>query len=418
MWRWITSRQTDSSLDSTGQVATTQHRARLSQGSHVALLGSLLGLISLALPWLSIRESRLAAGEGIGLVSSVGIPLAFAIVTLWIAALILSLRPLTTRLAHALGVIGTLMLPISLLAAGTGATKVLDTATAMTRASLAGGVWVSLFAAYVLLHTAMSGLPGHSKARRYLFFAGPLAVLVLGISGTFDSLSLMVEFAGNEQRFVQETGRHLALSLGSVTIGACIAIPLGIAAARNARAKRPILLISSAIETIPSLALFGLIIAPLSALSFAYPALREMGIRGVGATPALIALVLYSLLPIIHNTYAGLKQVDPAALDAGEGMGMNRRQISWRIEFPLALPLIGEGVRTAAVQSVGNAAVAALIGAGGLGHFIFQGLGQAAPDLILLGALTVIALALAIDALARSLIQILTPTGLRIERNQ
>ena len=171
-------------------------------------------------------------------------------------------------------------------------------------------------------------------------------------------------------------------------------------------------------ETIPSLALFGLIIAPLSALSFAYPALRDIGIRGVGAAPALIALVLYSLLPIVHNTFAGVRQVGPAALDAGRGMGMSPRQLSWRVEYPLALPLIGEGVRTATVQSVGNTAVAALIGAGGLGHFIFQGLGQAAPDLILLGALAVIALALAIDVIARSLIHALTPKALRTERGQ
>jgi len=138
----------------------------------------------------------------------------------------------------------------------------------------------------------------------------------------------------------------------------------------------------------------------------------------VGATPALIALVLYSLLPIVHNTYAGLRQVSPAALDAGLGMGMNRRQLSWKVEYPLALPLIGEGVRTATVQSIGNTAVAALIGAGGLGHFIFQGLGQAAPDLILLGALPVIALALTADLLMRGLIRILTPRGLRLEAGQ
>jgi osmoprotectant transport system permease protein len=258
----------------------------------------------------------------------------------------------------------------------------------------------------------------HVHLWRLLALSAALPVLAMAASGLLGSLSLVKEFSGNEQRFFAETGRHVALSLGSVAIGACIAIPLGIAAARSRRAERPIFLISSTVETIPSLALFGLIIAPLSALSHAYPVLREIGIRGVGATPALIALVLYSLLPIVHNTYAGLRQVSPAALDAGLGMGMNRRQLSWKVEYPLALPLIGEGVRTATVQSIGNTAVAALIGAGGLGHFIFQGLGQAAPDLILLGALPVIALALTADLLMRGLIRILTPRGLRLEAGQ
>jgi osmoprotectant transport system permease protein len=240
-------------------------------------------------------------------------------------------------------------------------------------------------------------------------------MLLFGLLGFYGDLSLAVEFAGNAGRFVQEAGRHVLLAFGSVGIGALIAIPLGIGAARSRRAEKPIFVIASAIETIPSLALFGLIIAPLSALSFAYPVLRDIGIRGVGATPALIALVLYSLLPIVHNTYAGLKQVSPAALDAGRGMGMSRGQLARRVEFPLAAPLVAEGVRTASVQSVGNTAVAALIGAGGLGHFIFQGLGQAAPDLILMGALPVIALALLTDTAMRAVVRGLTPRGVRPE---
>ncbi|GAI98181.1 unnamed protein product, partial [marine sediment metagenome] len=165
-------------------------------------------------------------------------------------------------------------------------------------------------------------------------------------------------------------------------------------------------------QTIPSLALFGLLIAPLSALSFAFPTLREIGIRGVGDTPAIIALIIYSLLPIVRNTYVGLRQLDIAVIDAGIGMGMSRTQVFRKIEVPLAAPLVLEGVRTASVQSVGLAAVAALIGAGGLGWFIFQGLGQAAADLILLGAIPIIFLALIVDTIIRTIIRLATPKGL------
>ena len=173
--------------------------------------------------------------------------------------------------------------------------------------------------------------------------------------------------------------------------------------------------VTNIVQTIPSLALFGLLIAPLSALSFAFPVLRDLGIRGVGTAPAVIALVVYSLLPVVRNTYAGLRQSDAAAIDAGRGMGMRRGQVFWRVELPLAAPLILEGVRTAAVQAVGLTTVAALIGAGGLGWFVFQGIGQAAPDQILLGALPVLALALLVDGVMRVVVRLGTPRALRSE---
>ena len=388
------------------------------QCNWVAVLGPALGTISLILPWLTLRSSRLAAGEGVRLPEAAGAPLTILIVVLWVSCLWASFGTRSKRRTLVPGIAGTIVLPLTLLVAGTGATHFIEAEGSIARASLGAGVWLSLLAAYVLIHTSRLELTDRPNLRSLLTWLGPALVLAVGMTGLYGDISLVQEFQGNESRFLQETTRHVLLCAGSVTIGTCIAIPLGIAAARSRRAAKPIITISSAIETIPSLALFGLIIAPLSALSYAYPALREMGIRGVGATPALIALVLYSLLPIVHNTYAGLREVSPAALDAGRGMGMSRRQLAWKVEFPLAAPLIAEGVRTAAVQAVGNTTVAALIGAGGLGHFIFQGLGQAAPDLILLGALPVIALALAIDVVMRMVVRRLTPRGLGMEAGQ
>jgi osmoprotectant transport system permease protein len=137
-----------------------------------------------------------------------------------------------------------------------------------------------------------------------------------------------------------------------------------------------------------------------------------LGIRGVGATPAMIALIIYTLLPVIQNTYVSLRNLDPDVIDAGRGMGMGRMQVFRRIEVPLATPIVLEGLRIASVQSVGLTAVAALIGAGGLGAFVFQGLGQAAPDLIILGAIPIIVLALVVDALMRVVIRISRPRGL------
>jgi osmoprotectant transport system permease protein len=143
------------------------------------------------------------------------------------------------------------------------------------------------------------------------------------------------------------------------------------------------------VQTLPSLALFGLLILPLAAV----------GVGGIGQAPALVALSLYAAFPIARSTLTALENLDPAVLDSARGLGMGRGQLFLRVQVPLALPVVLEGVRTASIQTIGNTVVAALIGAGGLGSLVFFGLGQFAPDLILLGALPVMVLALGLDML-------------------
>ncbi len=388
--------------------------AQRGQRNPVALLGAAAGLCSLILPWLTLRPNRLAAGEPTSVLDVAGAGVALLVFAIGTSAAAgLGLFP---RHRYALwSLSGSLLLVASPIVAGLGASRLLPPGDTIARASLGSGVWLALLAAYVLLYAARSSRANTRGFGQVAVYAGPLVLLAALACGVFSDLSVMREFAINQQRFISECMRHIALALGSVALGACVAVPLGILAARSRRVEQPAFLVTSVIQTVPGLALFGLIMAPLAALSYAYPALRELGIRGVGTAPALLALLLYSLLPIMHNTYVGIQQVSAAALDAGRGMGMSRRQLSWRVEYPLAVPLVGEGIRTAAVQSVGNTTVAALIGAGGLGHFIFQGLGQAAPDLILLGALPVIGIALGTDLAMRALIHTLTPKGLRLE---
>jgi osmoprotectant transport system permease protein len=146
---------------------------------------------------------------------------------------------------------------------------------------------------------------------------------------------------------------------------------------------------------VPAIALFALLIAPLSGLGAALPG---WGIQGIGLLPAVVALTLYALLPIVHGTASGLRQVPSAAVEAAIGMGMSPRQLFWQVEVPLALPVLLSGVRVTAVQVIGLAVVAALIGAGGFGALVFQGLASGAIDLVLLGVVPVVALAVAADA--------------------
>src|ERR1019366_7883723 len=173
-----------------------------------------------------------------------------------------------------------------------------------------------------------------------------------------------------------EFGRHCLLAGSAVAAALAIGIPLGIVAARRPAVRGPVFTTLNLVQTIPSLALFGLLIGPLSMLGNAVPALGAAGVSGIGFTPAIIALVLYALLPIVRNTHAGIVGIDPAILESAVGMGLTRRQVLWKVELPLALPILLAGIRVVTVQAIGLAVVAALIGAGGLGTFVFQGLGQ------------------------------------------
>src|SRR5262249_7008984 len=165
------------------------------------------------------------------------------------------------------------------------------------------------------------------------------------------------------------------------------------------------------IQTIPAIALFGILMAPLGALAGAVPLAAALGIRGIGAAPAVVALFLYSLLPIVANTIAGLKRVSPATVEAASGMGMTPWQVLTGVELALALPVILTGIRIVLVQNIGLVAIAALIGGGGLGTFIFQGIGQTAIDLVLLGAIPIVVLAFSAAVLLDALVEVLDRTS-------
>jgi osmoprotectant transport system permease protein len=152
--------------------------------------------------------------------------------------------------------------------------------------------------------------------------------------------------------------------------------------------------------------MFGLMMAPLGLLAARFPLLASIGVRGVGAAPALIALFLYSLLPVVANVVAGLEAIPAEIPEAARGMGMTQRQRLVSVELPLATPVILTGVRIVLVQNIGLVTVAALIGGGGFGTFVFQGLGQSATDLVLIGAVPTIALAFVAAILLDALIDI------------
>lgn len=190
----------------------------------------------------------------------------------------------------------------------------------------------------------------------------------------------------NRVEILQMAAEHLALVAVAMTIAIAVGLPLGIVVTRKAKPGRWILGITNIAQTVPSLALFGFLI-PVPVLG------------GIGSRTAIVALSLYALLPIIRNTHAGLAGVDPAVLEAARGMGMTETQILWKVQLPLALGVILAGIRVAVVTSVGIATIAAAIGAGGLGTYIFRGLSMVNYQVILAGAIPVALLALLADGL-------------------
>jgi osmoprotectant transport system permease protein len=182
----------------------------------------------------------------------------------------------------------------------------------------------------------------------------------------------------------RHTLEHLGLVAISTLIAVVIGVPLGVAIARAPRLRGPILGLASILQTIPSLALFGFLI-PLPFLG------------GIGARTAIVALVVYALLPIVRNTFVGISGVDPAVREAATGMGMTAGELLRLVELPLAAPVILAGIRIATVVGVGIATIAAAIGAGGLGEFIFRGVSMVNSTVILAGAVPAAMLALLLD---------------------
>ncbi|WP_303969128.1 ABC transporter permease [Sporosarcina ureae] len=196
---------------------------------------------------------------------------------------------------------------------------------------------------------------------------------------------------------LEATSIHIQLVFFSMILAVVIAVTLGILITRVPKLKTGVLGAAGIMQTIPSLAVLGFMIP----------------IFGIGVKTAIAALFLYSLLPIMRNTYTGIKDVDPATIEAARGMGMTNMQILFKVELPLAIPIIMAGIRTAAVINVGNATLAAFIGAGGLGDFIFLGITRGIDGLILLGAIPAAILAIALETFFSAVERWTTPKGLR-----
>ena len=359
----------------------------------VLVLAALAAALSLA--FVTVAPNRLVTGVAVPLLGlQATVP-----VGLWLLALLWAgtamLPP--TRLTHA----GVVVLAAALLcgwvwlAGREAALRTADAAAPLTRVSLGGGFWLLVGLTWLAAADALqrSGLALSWRAAAHGALLLPPALLCA--AGALDALSLLKEYQQRDEVFHAAAARHVQIVGVTLALALTLGLPLGGWAARHERVAASLMAVLNLIQTLPAMALLALLIAPLSALAALLPG---WGIQGIGVMPAVVALTLYALLPIVHSTVAGLHQVPLAALQAGRGMGMTARQLFWQVQLPLALPVWLAGLRTTTVQLIGLAVLAALIGAGGFGALVFQGLAGSALDLVMLGVLPVVALALLADA--------------------
>ena len=355
------------------------------------LIAAIAGAGSIA-SFASFRANRIVLGEGRSILAALPSFEAVALAVIIAAAILVALLRTPPRARLVAGLVALAAITVAI---GRAASYLTPEGDSLARVSPGAGFWLLLFAFALLAADALTRMrltPLQRVGILALVGAGVAAILA---AGTLNELSVLKEYANRADRFWSEGGQHVALAFGSLAIAAVVGIPLGILCHRVPVLRTAVLNVLNIIQTIPSIALFGLLIAPLAWVAVNVPFAATIGISGIGAAPAMVALIAYSLLPMVANTVVGLEGVPPAANEAARGMGMTGWQRLTGVELPLAFPVILTGIRIVLVQNIGLATVAALIGGGGFGVFVFQGVGQTALDLVLLGALPTVALAFA-----------------------
>ena len=292
-----------------------------------------------------------------------------------------------------------LLFPLLIWGSGQAALELSRHGSPLARTSPGSGLWLSLALCLLLASEAIRHLTVRPLWRWLLNAQVWLLPIILLAIGALDQLSLLKEYANRQEVFDDALHQHLLLLFGTLLPGLLIGLPLGVGLWRRPRWQAPAFTALNVIQTIPSVALFGLLIAPLAGLARYFPTLGELGVSGTGVAPALIALTLYALLPLVRGVVTGLQQVPQDALESATAMGMSAGQRFRQVQLPLAMPVLLRSLRVVSVQTVGMAVVAALIGAGGFGALVFQGLLSSALDLVLLGVVPTIALAVVVDAL-------------------
>lgn len=374
----------------------------------LGVLIALLALVGMVTPFASFRANRIVPGKAVGFLDALpGWELAIVGVVLLAAGLVALVR-LEPRIRLVISLAALLALAFAI---GDAASLLTPLGDKISRTSPGTGFWFLALAFGLMASDAVSRMKLKPWVRIGLLVAVAVVVGFILWSGRWNDLSVLREYSNRAGDFWREAGTHLFLAFGSLLVAVIVGLPIGVVCHRVPKLRVAILNVLNAVQTIPSIALFGLLIAPLAWVAATIPGAAAIGIAGIGIAPAMVALFLYSLLPVVANTVVGLDGVPPDANEAARGMGMTDAERLFQIELPLAFPVILTGIRIVLVQNIGLATVAALIGGGGFGVFVFQGVGQTAMDLVLLGAVPTVALAFAAGIVLDAVVELVSIGG-------
>ena len=350
--------------------------------------------------WVSVAPNRLLPGEAVAAVRLFDPWAHVAVLTLllYVATSAWAARAevaVSLRFGLLLG-----LLVAALILTGLAGLELLEGRPDSARCMVGAGFWAFAGSVALLLLDDASAL---RPARIAVIMLAAVAVLAIARrSGVFDALSIFVEYRARADIFQEALTRHLWLSFSALALALAVSIPLGWAAFRRPLLRATIDAGLSAIQVVPAVALLGLLVSLLSLALGAWPALRGLGLAAIGPTPALIGVAAYLALPLTRGVASGLGAADPALIETAQGMGMREGRIAWEVRLPLGLPVFIAGLRVATVQSIGLVTLGGLIGAGGFGALVFEGMAQFAPDLIILGSAPVVAIAVLADLSLRA----------------
>ncbi len=372
------------------------------------LMAAIVLAATLFLPFVVVKPNRILQGQGRSLAESLA-PWAGTALTL---ALLLVALSLIFRLPTGVKLVITMVsLAATILALGGAAHAQLPPGNSYARVSPGSGFWLLLFGLSLATIDVIARLKPSPQFRLLLLLIAAIVIGGIFASGILSEISVIKEYSNRSDAFWAEMRRHVTLALGSMCLAFVLGVPIGVLCNRVKWLRASALNTLNILQTVPSIALFGLLILPLGWIAANIPGASAIGIAGIGVAPAFVALVLYSLLPVVGNTVAGLENVPREANDAARGAGMTDMQRLVSIEFPLTFPSLLAAVRIVLIQNIGMATIAALIGGGGMGVFVFQGLGQSAMDLVLLGALPTVAMSFIAAIILGALVDFSTSPG-------
>jgi osmoprotectant transport system permease protein len=367
-------------------------------------------LTALQFAFLNHAPNRLVSGESMHFFSLLQGP--FSLLLLPIILLIAFIFFPQQRLICGLTIFmaAGLLSGLVLLAAVTA--RQLDTGgESLVRTSLGGAFWLMAGLSVLIAFNGISRITRSQTWRMLLNLQVLLPVILLLFFGQLQHLSLLKEYVNHQDMFYHALWDHLYLSFFALLGAMALGLPLSFLCIHMPVVRTLLFFSLSMIQAIPAIALLGLLIAPLAALASRFPWLAQFSISGTGTAPAMIALVLYALFPLMRNTVTGLENVPRHVIETARAMGMTLSQLFFRVQLPVSLPFILAGIRITAVQIMGLTVLAALIGAGGLGGIIFQGLSSHAVDLVLLGVLPLVSLIIIVDSFFKYICAVTGITG-------